>query len=328
MYQQKKWGAAVALLLLASLVSACSGQRTPSEASPAPTVTAAATQQAAADSPAPRIMKDGLGHDVTVPAQPQKLAAIAYVGDLLALGIQPAFTTDYNIQTYGAALQGVENLGGRPVNLERMVAAAPDLIITDDTGDATENEQFSKVAPTAIFPFWTTDPFEHLHKLAELLNKQPEAQAYLASYASKVKDARQRIAPKLQPGATALLLIVSGPDMGISGVRNGGYTLYRQLGFATPEPMKPLLDKDENFGFELVTLEALPGFKPDYLFVEQDDDTELSKETLRKLEDSPVWKSLDAVKQQHVYKVSNQWGLGDATSMAAQLDEILQQLDK
>jgi len=92
--------------------------------------------------------------------------------------------------------------------------------------------------------------------------------------------------------------------------------------------MKPLLDKDQNFGFETLTLEALPGFSPDNLFVEMDDDSQVTQATFQELQKSEVWNTLTAVKTGKVYTVSNKWGLGDASSLKDQLAEALAHIVK
>ena len=319
------------LILLIVLVAAgCSNSNTNTTANNAAATESAAptATPAAADEPATRAYKDATGKELQIPSQPQKIAAINYVGDLLALGVKPAYTTNYNLTTYGDLLAGVETVGDRPVNVESVTAAAPDLIITDDTGDETEYNQLAKIATTAKLAFWSPDPYEHLNSLAAMLGKEQEAASWISTYEAKVKSVKDEISNNVQPGETGLLLIVSGQDMGVSGVRNGGFPLYRQLGFAPPAKLQPLLDKDENFGWETVTLEGLADINPDHLFVEMDDTSEVTKQTFDNLMGSEVLKGLNAFKNNHVYTVTNQWGLGDATSLDAQLDEALAQFKK
>jgi iron complex transport system substrate-binding protein len=312
MYQFRKVGmAAIIVILLMSMITACGSS----------------SKVESTEQPSTRVYKDGTGKDITIPADPQKIVAINYVGDLLALGVKPAYTTDYNLKSFTAELSGVSSVGNRPVNTESVISAAPDLIIADDTGDATEVEQLSKIAPTVTLTFWLTDPLDHLNMLAELLGKQAEARSWRETYDAKAADVKGKIKASISAGdETALLLIVSGQDMGISGIRNGGFTLYRQLGFAAPEKMKPLLAKDENFGFDTISLEALPEFNPDHLFVEMDDDSKLTKETFKQLQESPIFKSLAASKNNKVHVVSKIWGTGDALSLDKQLDDALEKL--
>lgn len=311
------------VILLMSLITACgsAGNKPSSTESPVAEATAAPTEE-----PTTRLYKDGTGNEITVPAHPQNIVAINFVGDLLALGVKPTYTTDYNLKSFASALDGVSSVGDRPVNVESVIAAAPDLIITDDTGDAAETGQLSKIASTVSLNFWTPDPYAHLNMLAELLGKEAEAKSWIDAYEKKASEVKTEIKANAKKDETALLLIVSGKDMGISGIRNGGFTLYRQLGFAAPDPLKPLLEKDENFGFETVTLEGLPAFNPDHLFIEMDDDSEITKTTFQQLQDSPIFQSLDAYKNNKVHVVSNIWGIGDATSLDQQLDDALEKL--
>ncbi|OBZ14432.1 hypothetical protein A8L34_10865 [Bacillus sp. FJAT-27264] len=335
-FRKSRMALLAGLLLLTMLATACQGgnntagtQEITATAAPTASAETATTPQAPAETAGgTRQYTDYSGKEITIPVAPKNIVAIQYAGDLLALGVKPAYVTDYAKHTYGAALDGVKSIGNRPVSLENVLAAAPDLILTDDTGDASEGEQLAKVGPTITLPFWTEDPFLHFNQLAEILGKQAEAQSWLEQYHTKVSEVKQAIEPKVKEGETALLLIISGKDMGISGIRNGGYTLYRQLGFTPTPEMKPLLDKNENFGFETLSLEVLPKYSPDNLFVEMDDDSELTSSTFEQLKESGVWKSLNAVKNNKVYTVTNKWGLGDATSLYAQLEEAQAQIVK
>ncbi|ACT02237.1 ABC transporter substrate-binding protein [Paenibacillus sp. JDR-2] len=323
-YQTSVWSVILLIMLVAA---GCSNSNKPANNAASAEATVAPTPEASVE-PATRAYKDATGKELQIPSQPQKIAAINYVGDLLALGVKPAYTTDYNLTTYGELLSGAKSVGDRPVNVESVTAAAPDLIITDDTGDDSEYSQLAKIAPTAKLAFWSPDPYEHLNSLATMLGKEEEAASWISAYEAKAKTAKDEIGKQIQPGETGLLLIVSGQDMGVSGVRNGGFTLYRQLGFTPPAKLQPLLDKDENFGWETVTLEGLADINPDHLFVEMDDASEVTKQTFDKLMKSEVLKGLNASKKNQIYTVTNQWGLGDATSLNAQLDEALAQFKK
>lgn len=276
---------------------------------------------AAAD--AKRSFTDATGKAIEVPANPEHIAAIQYVGDLLALGVRPTMTTNYNLDTFKDELAGVSSIGDRPVNTEKLLAGTPDLILTDDLEDAAAYEQLTQIAPTVSLTFWLNEPFAHLHSVAQLLGKEAEEQAWIKEYEAAVAATKEQIASKRQPDSTALLLIASGKDLGLSGVRNGGYTLFTQLGFKAPPKLQQLIDKDPNFGFESVSMEAISDYAADYIFIELDDETDVTKQTVQELTASGVWKNLPAVKNGHVYEVSNKWGLGDATSMKAQLDEVV-----
>ena len=153
--------------------------------------------------------KDATGAEIEVPSNPKLVVAIQYVGDLLALGVKPQATTAYNLKSYPAELAGVENIGDRPVNREKLLSLQPDLIITDDLDDKSDMEQLAKVAPTVFLEFWLNEPFTHLHSLAEVLGKQKEAQAWMDAYNQEVQATKERIKPYVKDGETALLLIVS-----------------------------------------------------------------------------------------------------------------------
>lgn len=320
----------IGLPVLASLALALSGCGAGNSGNASPSAGVSASPSASASvsaSPsgadAKRSFTDATGKAIEIPANPTRIAAVQYVGDMLALGVKPFMTTNYYLDTYKTELAGVASMGDRPVNAEKLLEAAPDLILTDDLDDAGALEQLTKIAPTVSLTFWLNEPFAHLHSVAELLGKEAEEKAWMADYEAAVASAKEKIADKRQPDDTALLLIASGKDLGLSGIRNGGYTLFTQLGFKAPDKLQKLIDKDPNFGFEAVSLEAIGDYQADHIFIELDDDTDVTKETVKQLKDSGIWRNLPAVQNGRVYEVSNKWGLGDATSMKEQLDEAV-----
>lgn len=312
--------ASVIFIMLVCILTACQANTEKKDV-------ASETKEVNADGEA-HLYKDATGKEVEIPNSPKRIVAIQYVGDILALGVKLEGTTSYWWDTYPNELADVQNIGDRPVNVEKILALQPDLIITDDLDDQTELEQLSKIAPTVSLTFWLDEPFAHLNLIADVLGEQDEAKAWMERYDESVQKTKEQLKPYIKEDETVLLLIASGKELGVSGVRNGGYTLYKQLGFNAPSKLQALIDKEANFGFETISMESIADFAADRIFIELDDNSEVTKETAKQLQKSEVWKNLPAFKNNQVYTVSNIWGLGDASSMKGQLEEIVQQIVK
>lgn len=73
-------------------------------------------------------------------------------------------------------------------------------------------------------------------------------------------------------------------------------TLYGDLGLKAPNEVKAAKAQ------ELISLEKLSEMNPDHIFVQFSDDENADKpDALKDLEKNPIWKSLKAVKKDHVY---------------------------
>ncbi len=136
---------AVAVGAVLALVAGCAADESPSE------------EAASAET---RVIETHYG-EVTVPADPQRIAAVSYntVWQLQSLDIQPVASQDYSrwAQEYtdeqNAFIDGLETVGSfGELNYEAVASAEPDLIV----GDAYEiddeaYERLSAIAPTAIY---------------------------------------------------------------------------------------------------------------------------------------------------------------------------------
>jgi len=98
-----------------------------------------------------RVVKDEFG-DVTIPANPKRIAGI-YVEDyLVALGITPIvqwYHPSWGKQDYLNLDVPTFDITG---NLEAILEASPDLIIVDGAVDKEKYELYSKIAPTYRLP--------------------------------------------------------------------------------------------------------------------------------------------------------------------------------
>lgn len=81
----------------------------------------------------------------------------------------------------------------------------------------------------------------------------------------------------------------------------GGYVLARELGIGQSK----LIGKENSVN---LSMELLPELDADYIFLVNDSGT--GSDNLKKLTESPVWKTVPAVKNRNVYEVSDEYWLG------------------
>ncbi|GAA3406050.1 ABC transporter substrate-binding protein [Paenibacillus hodogayensis] len=312
------------LLLSASLALAGCGSAADSKAgAPASGGTPAAAgtdKQAAA---APRTLKDALGNQVQIPAQPKRIIAPFLEDPLTALGIKPVaqWSMQGNPQQYlQNELKGIPSLnmtgGMKP---EETLSYTPDLIIFPDAsylkGGAYEN--FAKIAPTFVLSTDTKDWRGLVVKLGEVLGKKNEAEQALQKHDRKLADAKEKLRSTVGEKTAVLLQGSNEKNFKLFGPEfYGGAVLYQGLGFKQPKVLKG--------DYETYSLETLAEMQDvDYIFV-------LSGPGRAKPpEDNSLWKNLPAVKQGHVFEAdSGHWFNQNVIANGLIVEDVLRYVAK
>lgn len=177
----------------------------------------------------PRTVETARG-PVTLDAQPQRIVStsVTLTGSLLALdapligtGAQPksTVTTEQGLFTQWADVatdRDVEILYQGQPNAEKIMAAAPDLIVVSTSGAdsaAQQVETLSKIAPTLLFDYSDKSWQDLTTQLAGAVGKEERAQELLAEFDAKIDRAKTTIAPALQAGAAPVnLLTYNSPE--------------------------------------------------------------------------------------------------------------------
>jgi len=257
-----------------------------------------------------RTLVDPLGHEVVVPAKPQRVLA-SYLEDyLVALGVVPVAQWSVGGSPMGYLQGELENIQTVPHDLpfEAVTSLEPDLILIGDESLIADGkyDTYSKIAPTyALGQEVNADWRKALQKVGEALGKADEAQAALDSYEKELQSARDKIDAKYgdkRPSATAIWL-VSKTFWMVSDNQSSGDVLYRDLGLAVPELVQRI-SKGEGGIWKSVSLEALSELDADHIFL-VNSDTATGSEALK----DPVWQSVKAVKNGnvHEYPADSSW---------------------
>ncbi|WP_342561594.1 iron-siderophore ABC transporter substrate-binding protein [Paenibacillus sp. FSL R7-0345] len=272
------------------------------EPSPASETQASATPEAQAAAAYPVTIKHIKG-EYTLTEKPKVIAAldVKFIDQLIALGEQPAGSVvagakGATFPEYLGELGDVQVLGTRDEpNLEAIVALKPDLILMTDFQEEAY-ESVSKIAPTIVLDFYE-DWRATLATMGEITGKQAEAKTVQQAYEDKLTGLREQLKAKLGNETVALIrprpegIRVHGPE------HRTGSILYDDLGLNAPEFVTAIT---EDTSVE-ISMETVADIGADRYFLLSDD---LFAKDAEELANSPVWKSMDAVKNNRAYDVN------------------------
>lgn len=273
-----------------------------------------------------RTVTDYLNREVVIPGNPQKIIYFDgnTMGDLLALGIKPIgadgrYFPGAMVETvYPDMMEGVVDVGF-PINLEAVLDLEPDLIIVGLTLTEEQIEALSRVAPV-VFIHRDAPVAERLMTLAELVNKQAEAEAWIVEYERKVAQMWASLADEITPGETATSFMYAYGKQFYVMSRGITSTIYHEQGFRPHDKVVSDL-YDAEVQFLEISEELLPEFAGSRIFLNIPSDAE-TEQAAEELMNGVLWKSLPAVQADKVYFVASKWTLFDAITYERFLDEL------
>ncbi|SCW65928.1 iron complex transport system substrate-binding protein [Paenibacillus tianmuensis] len=313
---------ALVMLCLSLLISACqAGNNNVRSESKGSTESSSTT----------RIYKHKYG-ETQIPAKPKRVVTAYHLGHMLALGVRPLGAATYILQYSKSTMDttGVVDLGA-PLNLELIANLEPDLIILIDAylEPSGGYEGFNKIAPTVVLEA-NQDPVKDIRLIGDLLNKQEEAKQWITQFEDKIAQTKKRVKQMFGPDETFTILNVrSEKARMIYRDRNmGGNILYTYWGL---KPQEKVLEDvingiDDESSYLNITEEAIPEYVGDHLIVAA---ASSAQDSVDKLMASGLWKNLDAVKNNHVYRIDfDQFLFNDPIFAMKQVDVLADVLTK
>jgi ABC-type Fe3+-hydroxamate transport system substrate-binding protein len=252
-----------------------------------------------------------------------RIFSIQYVGELLALGIQP-------IGTNRAMLEVFKDLAGaafeEPIDAEELSALKPDLIIFPTFTPERQVEPLRRIAPTIGFD-WQADVYSRLRAIGERLGRGKEADEWIARYEAKAARMRSRLHPYIKPGMTASAFVYHAHGLYVYAGHHFGHTLYHGLGFEPPAAIKRLMDGNSQLKWKKISVEMLSDYAGDIVFMALASSGDDAIEG-RMLLQHPVWKSLAAVQNGRGYVVDAVWGNYNPVTLECHLDDLAARLEQ
>lgn len=288
------------LTAAAFAISAC-GQSGSAPAPSAAPASSAATPPAGA---AKKTITHALG-EAEVPAQVSRVVALTphFADHLVSLGITPVASVvreGGDFEPYLAAqLKGAESLGQQSApSLEKLVTLKPDLILAVEKDHSKAYETLKKTAPTLVF---TDKEMEQdwagvFLKVASAVGKEADGKAKLKAFDDKTKALKEKLTAKLGNQTVVFFKVTDKDTRVLSKNSPLGKIAYEQLGLKAPQGLP------DGEGEIKIATEKLPEINPDHIFV-MDINVPDYAAKLNEAMQTPLWQSLNAVKNKHVYMV-------------------------
>lgn len=323
----------LSVMVLSLVLAACGGNKennannTSNGATESASPSADANETAAA--PTEQKLTDGLGNEVTIPANPQRIIA-SYLEDyLVALGVKPVaqWSVPNGIQDY---LQGdLKDIPTIAYDLpfEAVTSFTPDLLIlgSNSTVDGGKYDQYNKIAPTFVLgDEVNSDWRKALLKIGEVLQKKDQAQKVLDDYEVKASDAKTKLQAVIPDQSVAAIWLVANKFYVVSDKLSSGAVLYNDLGLKVPNVVKEISAAGTGSWNE-ISLEKLADLDADHLILINSDKA-TGSEALK----DPIWQSIPAVKNGHVYEyeATSSWLYYGPVASSQMIDNVLKDIAK
>jgi iron complex transport system substrate-binding protein len=300
----------ILLLALSALAAACSG--------------AGAGSEGGGDEPAGRTVKHAMG-ETEVVGTPKRVVVLD-TGELdsaMTLGVTPVGSVEaVEGMGYPSYLEGtdqIENVGTiEQPNLEKIAALEPDLILSSKLRHEGIYDQLSQIAPTVFSETVGVTWKENFQLHAEALNKTQRARHVEKGYRDRIEGFKQAMGEDLGETEVSVVRFTPG-DTRIYQKENFIGTVLEDAGLPRP----PSQDVDE-FALLNVSAEFIPKMGGDAIFVTV---YGAEKDTAKaRITSDPLWQKLEAVREDHVYEVSDDlWMLGLGYTAA---DGVMDDLEK
>uniref|UniRef100_UPI00403FB7F6 ABC transporter substrate-binding protein n=1 Tax=Aeribacillus sp. FSL W8-0870 TaxID=2954706 RepID=UPI00403FB7F6 len=244
-----------------------------------------------------------LGKEYTVPKNVEKIVitgSMETMEDALVLGVEPAggITVGGKFpEMFKDITASTVSIGEKAQpNIESILKLKPDVIFATTKFKPDVIEKLEKIAVTIPVSHISTNWEDNLRLLAELTGKQDLAEKVLKEYQDDLEKAKAQIGEKFKDKKVAIVRIRSGNIMIYSKDIFFNPSLYEDLGFTVPEEIKNAKAQ------EVISLEKFSEMNPDYLFVQfSEDENQENPKALEELQKNPIWKSINAVKNDKVF---------------------------
>ena len=270
-------------------------------------------------------------HDITdaadrklrVPQSPQRVVVLSEIDldSLLALGLKPIGATDGRGSDHPPVYLGERTLGIDSVgnfaqpSVDRILMLQPDLILAGGHPDPQLLEQLNAIAPTAV-SFKVGESWQaSFERIARLVGRHDEAEAFLARYRERALALRGKLREHEGESVSIVRLSPNGP-MAMLGDAFAGRVL-ADLGF-----IRPPAQRAAGAGHAPpLSREVLADIDGDWLFIGNFTPDPQSVAALRS---EPAFASLKAARAGHVREVDAMlWTvIGGPIAAEAVLDDV------
>lgn len=248
-----------------------------------------------------RQIEDAFGRWQTVPDQPKRVITLSEI-DLdiaLALGAQPIGSVNGRGQSHpprylADALQTPITVVGDldSPNLEQILELEPDLILTGQTRPELL-ALLQEIAPTLVTARWGTPWQDTLARTARVLNREPQARAFMQRYQRRLVQARERLAAHQGQSFSVVRWNPKGPAYMFRDAFAS--QVVQELGLVRPDYQQ---DPGHTHSLSL-SLESLQLLDADWLVIGTLSTSGEAVEALAQAEQNPAFRQLGAIRRGH-----------------------------
>lgn len=319
-------------VLAAILLAACgSGGEQAGEEAETDDKQTASEETTSGETATERTLTDAMGHEVAIPAEPERVIA-SYLEDyLVALDITPV--AQWSVQN-GETVQGylqdsLKDVPTIPHDLpyETVASFNPDLILMDSPSlvEGNKYDQYAKIAPTYVVGTEQNNDWrEELRTIGEVFGKEDKAEQVLEEYEQKAANAKEKIQADIGNESAAAIWLVNNTFFVVSESLSSGDVLYNDLGLTAPNVVKEISANTESNWSE-ISLEKLAELDADHIFLVNSD-----KGNGAEMLQDPIWKNIPAVQNGNIYEYGedSSWLYTGPVASSQMIDDVLESLTK
>lgn len=244
-----------------------------------------------------------LGKEYTVPSKDGKIVitgTMESMEDALILGVKPlgAITVGGEFPAMFKEITAETKPIGEKIqpNIETILSLKPDIILGSTKFPAETLEKLNKVKDTIPVSHISTDWEDNLMLMGQLSGKEDKAKEIIEKYKEDAKEAKEKLGDKMKDKKVVAIRIRNGNIFIYPEAVFFNPVLYNDLGLTAPEPVKAAKAQEE------ISLEKFSELNPDYIFVQFSESENADKpKALEELNNNPIWKSINAVKEGKVF---------------------------
>jgi len=242
----------------------------------------------------PRTFTDAGDNEITLEEKPERIAILHsnYLEYFFALGTPPAASAGASVGTAQQAVDTYETLeayrdsakvmdlgSAREINLEAVMEAQPDVIVTflGHSGLDEIYDQLTAIAPVVLIDFSATWQ-DQTRACAQVVGEEELAEEIIAETESAIAEACEQLS---QTDSTVALFRTNG---GTAFVGRGNEAYYQDFGLTAPDGY--------TFDYATFSLEAVADMNPDYIIFQ--DYIDVSEAFVQTQEESSVWTNMTA----------------------------------
>jgi iron complex transport system substrate-binding protein len=271
---------------------------------------------------------------------PKKVVILTNEGTeaLLALGVQPvgavqSWLGDPWYEHISKDMDGVEVVGTESeVNVEKIAALKPDLIIGNKLRQEKVYDQLSAIAPTVFSETLRGDWKENFTLYAKALNLEEKGNEVLGNYDNHIAEVKEKLGDKVNKEVSVVRFMAGTSRIYYTDSFSG--VIFNEIGFKRASQQEELFTADNKLGNLAIEVgkEVTPKMDGDYLFyftyAPQGDQAAL--DTAKEWTNDPLWQNLNAVKNGNAFEVSDAiWNTaGGVLAANLMLDDLEKLLNK